>query len=100
MFQCHVWGNTTARADSVSEVFRVDERRVLVALITDSATMSQTMVAASGMRQLPGSELKPTGGNAVKYFEPQKTEVCGIGRQKTPSLREGRALRPGEGRIG
>ena len=30
MFQCHVCGNTTATADFVSEVFTVDDRRVLV----------------------------------------------------------------------
>jgi len=30
MFRCHVCGGTTAKAESVSEVFMVDGRRVLV----------------------------------------------------------------------
>jgi YgiT-type zinc finger domain-containing protein len=30
MFKCHVCGNTSAKSDFVSEVFMVEERRVLV----------------------------------------------------------------------
>ena len=30
MFRCHVCGNTTAKSDLVSEVFTIDDRRVLV----------------------------------------------------------------------
>jgi len=30
MFRCHVCGATTARSESVSEVFTIDSRRVLV----------------------------------------------------------------------
>ena len=30
MFRCHVCGNATARSDLVSEVFTIDQRRVLV----------------------------------------------------------------------
>jgi len=30
MFKCHVCGNTTTKSDFVSEVFTVEERRVLV----------------------------------------------------------------------
>ena len=30
MFKCHVCGNTSAKSDFVSEVFTVEERRVLV----------------------------------------------------------------------
>ena len=30
MFRCHVCGNTTAKSAFVSEIFTIDERRVLV----------------------------------------------------------------------
>ena len=39
-------------------------------------------------------------GNAVKHCESAKTVDCEIVRHKSPSLREGRALRPGEGVTG
>ena len=33
MFRCHVCGNTSAKSDFVSEVFAIDDRRVLVEYI-------------------------------------------------------------------
>lgn len=36
MFRCHVCGNDTARSESVSEVFTIDGRRVLVEQIPAS----------------------------------------------------------------
>ena len=36
----------------------------------------------------------------VKHVEPTRTEICAMAREKPPSLREGRALRPGEGGFG
>ena len=64
MFKCHVCGGTAAREDLVSEVFTVDERRVLVERIPaqmcercGEATFSRT--TSEKVRRLVHGEGRP-----------------------------------------
>ena len=64
MFKCHVCGHTTAKSDFVSEVFTVDNRRVLVEHIPaevcahcGEATFSRQTTEA--IRQLVHDKTRP-----------------------------------------
>ncbi len=64
MFKCHVCGGTAAREELVSEVFTVDERRVLVERIP--AQMCERCGEATFSRTTKIKELKGPGSKIVR----------------------------------
>jgi len=73
MFKCHVCGHTAAKSDFVSEVFTVDNRRVLVENIPakvcahcGEATFSRTTTEA--IRQLVHGNNQPARTVSLDVF--------------------------------